>query len=201
MLQPTHQQSEQQSQNGAANAYYPAFVDENALYSFSVEAEAVQCCNIVLLVDYQHRERAYHIEAANNQYKCENQKYSELLRLHHLVEHLVLLVLRADNIVVANHCRNFVAGAVTVGAGLQFQLKRAHLCRVVEQVAGKVDRYKHVAVVNLLLNGEYSRREDVRVAECALRIHRYAPVAFGNIDANRTYKIHINRQIISQSGT
>ena len=157
--------------------------------------------NIVFLINDEHRKRTNHIETADKQYEGEYQIDGKLFRFHYLIEHLVLLILRAHYILIASRLCYQVAGFYGIGAGLEFDLNGASLCRIFKHLACKIQWHNHISRVDFLLYGKNSRRVNVRFAEGSLGVHRYAPGAFWNVDEKRICEIDVNRQIIGQTGT
>lgn len=121
-----------------------------------VSTKVPQGLHILALVQNQHGQGAYHIEARDSQDKGKEKIGDELLYFHD-AEHVGLLLIAVlHGEVVAQNAGNLLFDYIRIGLRLQLQFYRRDLRAVTEQATGKSKRGENIAgIVFLLVDHEH----------------------------------------------
>ena len=92
LLQQAQQQACTDAQQSAENADHAAFEEEDTRYLVVGCTQIAERCNVITLVDDEHRERAYNVKAGHNEDEREEDIGHELFNLHNLERVGLLLI-------------------------------------------------------------------------------------------------------------
>ena len=137
LLNEAEGETHRYADDGADEAYHAAFDHEDVAYLLVAGTEVAERDDILLLVDDEHGQRAYDVEAGYHEDERKEDVGDELLDLHDLERVLLLLIAVEHQHLVAKRCLHLLLHCLEVGTALQSQLDGRDIALPLEQATGE----------------------------------------------------------------